>query len=235
MNGTNVRRRLAVALALMVCAFTRGSAQWTVGSYGVAELDTRQTLLLLAGVTASPKGTGVRPMLALQAFHLGFDAGDSRTSSFSVTPAVGLNNAYNGGATYATIGYAFMNNDFSGGAVTGAATGEGAVLAGGWDYWGTGGPLGYQVLASYNFGGESFWGRGRVTTRVSQNGASSTRLGGEVAYLSGPGYDAWQPGGVFEWRMPSGQVIGLGAGAKIVGSGSNAAYFRVEGFLPLAR
>jgi hypothetical protein len=237
MNGTKAGRIAVIALLLTISAFGRATAQWTVGSYGVAEYDTKETLLLLAGVNASPKGLGVRPILGLQAYHLGYDAGASRTNVFTVQPQVGLGNNYNGGNVYGSVGYAFTNNDIAGGPVAGATAGEGVVVNGGLDYWGTGGPLGYQAMASYNFGGESFWGRGRVTTRVSQNGQSSSRIGAEVAYLNGTGYSAWQPGGVFEWHTPGGAIIGLGAGAKIVGTGSggNAAYFRVEGFLPLAR
>jgi hypothetical protein len=216
---------------------TSAAAQWSVGTYGVAEYDTKQTLLLLAGASASPKGLGVKPLVSLQAYHLGYDNGSSRTNAFTVRPAVGLINTYDGGAAYASIGYAFTNNDITGAPVAGATSGKGTVLSAGWDMWGTGGPLGSQALASYNFGSESFWGRGRLTTRVSQNGAAHTRIGGEVAYLSGPGYSAWQPGGVFEFHTASGNVIGLGAGAKIAGSGNggNAAYFRIEGYVPLAR
>jgi hypothetical protein len=235
MNGMKVWRSTLITLALTLSAFTSASAQWTAGGYGVAEYDTKQTLLLLAGVSASPRGGGIKPLVSLQAYHLGYDNGSSRRSVFTVRPAAGLTNGYNGGAVYGTVGYAFTNNEVSGTPVVGSDVGEGVVASAGWDYWGTGGPLGSQVLGSYNFGSESFWGRGRVTTRVSQKGASSTRIGAEVAYLSGPGYDAWQPGGVFEWRLPSGQAIGLGAGAKFAGSGGNAAYFRVETYLPLAR
>jgi hypothetical protein len=235
MNGSKVWRSTLITLALTLVAGTAASAQWTVGGYGVAEYDTKQTLLLLAGASASPRGGGIRPMVALQAYHLGYDNGSSRANLPTVRPAVGLTSGYNGGAAYGTVGYAFTKHEVRGAPVVGSDIGEGVVASGGWDYWGTGGPLGSQVLGSYNFGSESVWGRGRVTTRVSQRGAASTRIGAEMAYLSGPGYDAWQPGGVFEWRRASGQVIGLGAGAKLAGSGGNAAFFRVETYLPLAR
>src|SRR5947199_276783 len=80
------------------------------------------------------------------------------------------------GSAYRTIGYAFANGDLGTGVpVAGSAIGKGVVLSGGLDSWGTGGPLGYQALGSYNFGSKSFWGRGRVTTRVSQNGPSQMR------------------------------------------------------------
>jgi hypothetical protein len=210
-------------------------AQWTAVSYGVAEYDTKQTLLLLAGVSATPKGMGLQPVLSLQAYTLGYDVGSSRTNVFSVRPAAGLGYNYNGGDIDGTIGYAFSNNKTSTGPVVSTDRGQGVDIAGEWDHWGTGGPMGYQALGSYNFGGKSFWGRGRVTTRVSQHGAASTRVGAEAAYLSGPGYSAWQPGGVFEWHAAGGQILGLAAGGKFANSGGNAIYFRIEGLLPLLR
>jgi len=226
--------RVAVAsVGLSLVAASSAAAQWSVGTYGVAEIDTKQTTLLLAGINASPSAMGWQPLLSLQAYSLWFKSGPLRTNVLAVTPAAGLINNYNGGSLYGTVGYQFTNNNISGGPITGTTEGRGVEVSGGWDYWGTGGPWGHQVLASYNFGGKSFWGRGRVTRRISQSGKSSTRLGGEVAYLSGPGYHAVQPGVVWEWHSPSNQVLGLGAGGKFQTPGGSAAYFRVEGFLPL--
>jgi hypothetical protein len=226
---------VALMLLTSLAPTRKASAQWSAVSYGVAEGDTKNTWLVLAGVTASPKALGIQPVLALQAYWLGYDVGPSRTSVTAIRPGVGLGYNYNGGSIDGTIGYQFSNSTVSGAPVTGTATGRGVDIAGDWEYWGTGGPLGYQALASYNFGGKSFWGRGRVTTRVSQNGPSQMRVGGEVAYLNGPGYNAWQPGGVVEWHFAGGQILGLGAGAKIQNTGGNAAYFRVEGLLPILR
>ncbi|MBA3673243.1 MAG: hypothetical protein H0W68_14625, partial [Gemmatimonadaceae bacterium] len=102
--------------------------------------------------------------------------------------------------------------------------------------WGTGGPLGYQALGSYNIGSESFWGRGRVSTRVSQgDGGQQQRLGAEVAYLTGRGYGAVQPGVVYEYHSAPGKLIGIGVGEKFFNGGGRATYFKVEGVLPLFR
>jgi len=232
----SIHIRIAIAtLGLSLLGASPAAAQWSVGSYGVGEIDTKQTLLLLAGLNANPSGMGVKPLLSLQGYSLWYKSGALRTNVLAVTPAAGLIDNYDGGSVYGTIGYQFSNSNVSGGPIVGTTEGRGVELSGGWDSWGTGGPWGHQVLASYNFGGKSFWGRGRVTKRISQSGKASTRLGGEVAYLSGPGYHAVQPGVVWEWHSPSNQVLGLGAGAKFMTPGGSAAYFRVEGFLPLAR
>lgn len=234
MRSMHVRVAIVASAVISLAASRPAAAQWSVGSYGVAELDTKQTLLLLAGLNANPSAMGWQPLLNVQAYSLWFKSGATRTNVLALTPAVGLINNYNGGSYYGTVGYQFANSDITGGPITGTTEGRGVEVSAGWDYWGTGGPWGHQLLASYNFGSDSFWGRGRVTKRISQSGKSSTRLGGEVAFLSGTGYHAVQPGIVWEWHSPSNQVLGLGAGAKFLSPGGTAAYVRVEGFLPLS-
>ena len=227
-------RFIAIAAATSLVAVRGAAAQWSATSFGVAEYDTKQTFMPLVGISASPRGLGLKPLLALQAMHLSYDAGLSRTNVFSVTPAAGLVNEYDAGEVYGAVGYEFSNKH-TGGPVVAGTSGRGTVINGGWDHWGTTGPMGYQALAAYNFGSKSSWERGRVTRRISQHGNAQTRVGAEVAYSSGDGYNAWEPGAVVEWHMQRGQILILGAGPKIINSGGNAMFFKVEGVLPLAR
>ena len=228
---------MAVAVGLVAVMASTASAQWHATAIGVAEVDTKETLLLLGGLSASPGGKGISPSIGLQAYHIGYDGGTSRTNVFTVKPYAGLANNYDGGSVHANLGYAFSNKSgISGLNVSGADAGEGVVLAGGWDQWGTGSPWGQQILGSYNFGSESFWGRGRLSKRITPSGASQRRLGGEVAYLNGKGYSAVQPGAVLEFHNGRGSILGVGAGMKFFGnSGGNAVYFKVEGVVPVAR
>lgn len=225
------KMRTILAATAILLAPTVASAQWNTTAVGVAEVDTENTLLLLAGLSASPGGAGLAPLVGLQASYLTFDAID-RVNVFTARPYVGVRSGYTGGSAYGTVGYAFSNREDDVGAVA-ADRGEGVVVSGGLDHWGTGGPLGYQLLGSYNFGSESYWTRGRVTTRLGQS--SRTRIGGEVALLGGDGYEAWQPGVVLEFHNGAGRILGLGAGAKLYDGGDDAFYFRVEGVLPLSR
>lgn len=229
-------RILLSTLAILGASAVPASAQWSSTVFGVAEYDTKETLLLLAGVNASPGGPGVAPLFSVQAFHLGYDVGTERRSTFTVRPGVGLRNGYAGGSMFALVGYAFSNRDDDEGVAAAADRGSGVVLSTGIDHWGTGGPIGWQALASYNFGSEAYWTRGRVTTRVGEAAPTNMRVGAEVALLGGEGYTVWQPGGLVEWRTASGAGIGLGAGAKLFdGGGGSAAYFKVEGSFPLSR
>lgn len=213
----------------------RAAAQWSSTAIGVAEYDTDETLLLLAGVSTGPSGMGWSPRFGVQAYHLAFDAGSNRTNVVVVRPYAGMRNSFRGGSASINLGYAFSNKDIEGPAVV-SDRGDGVVLSGGWDYWGTGGPLGYQLLGSYNFGTESLWSRVRGSTRLQQRAnGGQTRLGAEVAYLSDDTFWAWQPGAVLELHGANGGILGLGAGMKFFEGGEDAVYFKLEGVLPLGR
>lgn len=235
MNQRTISRVLIAGAALVVALAPAAQAQWNATAYGTAEIDTKSTLLLLAGVSASPGGPGLAPLLSLQAYHLGYDVGNERRTSFTIRPAAGLRNGYEGGSMFATVGYAFSSRNDDEAVAAAADRGDGVVLSAGVDHWGTGGRLGWQALGSYNFGSESYWTRGRVTTRVGEASPTAMRVGAEVALLGGNNYTVWQPGGVVEWRMPSGVGVGLGAGAKLFEGGESAAYFKIEASLPLSR
>lgn len=239
MNSTTGRSG-GVAGGLMILLFSASTAagQWHASAVGVAEYDTKQTLLLLAGLSASPGGRGVAPVIGVQGYHLGFDNGPGRTNVFVVRPYVGLENNYDGGQYGANIGYSFSNEDVSGFLTSVAADqGSGTVVSANWDHWGRTGELnGYQVLGSYNFNSDALWARGRYTRLLNSSGPSQRRFGGEVAYLEGHGYNAWQPGAVLELHDAKGNILGLGAGLKFFGNGGgNAVYFKVEGVVPLFR
>ena len=233
MTTVNIRRTLlaaAFALALPAAA----GAQWNSTAIGVAEYDTDETLLLLAGVSASPGGMGIAPLIGVQGSHLSYDVGTSRTNVFTIRPYAGLRSGFTGGSLYGTVGYAFSNREEDEGAPVAADRGSGVVASAGLDYWGTGGRLGYQALGSYNFGSESYWTRGRVTSRVGSS-TPGMRVGGEVAFLGGDGYSAWQPGAIVEWHNASGRILGLGAGMKLYEGGDDAFYVKLEAVLPLIR
>jgi hypothetical protein len=103
------------------------------------------------------------------------------------------------------------------------------------DYWGTG-RVGGQAIASYNFGGEAFWGRGRVTFRVMELGNSGDlRIGPEVALLSSDQYSATQVGGVLGFNAGGGTFLTGGVGRKLTDDGEDATYFRFEIVLTRAR
>src|SRR4029078_12152785 len=94
------------------------------------------TFMPLVGISASPRGLGLKPLLAPQAMHLSYAASPSRTNVFSVTPAAGLVNEYDAGEVYGAVGYEFSNKH-TGGPVVAGTSGRGTVINGGWDHRGT--------------------------------------------------------------------------------------------------
>ena len=74
------------------------------------------------------------------------------------------------------------------------------------------------------------WSRARVTQRLFNLGGNGhVRAGGEAAYLTGEGYNAWQIGGVVGFHAGGGTIINAGVGRKLaIGEGNDATYFRAE-------
>lgn len=235
---SNSKRAIVGALGLAVAFAAPAQAQWHATAIGVAEMDGAYPMFL-AGIGAGPGGPGISPMVGVQGYHLQYNSGGTigRTNVFAIKPYVGLVNNYGAGDLYGTVGYSYSNKDTPIAIATTASNdiGRGVVLAGGWDHWGTGTPWGHQVLAAYNFDNEGFWGRGRETRRIWQNGAAQRRLGGEVAYLTGDGYSAVQPGAILEIHNGTGVIIGLGAGMRFQKSQDANVYFKLEGVLPVIR
>lgn len=233
--------RVVILGALLVGGLgiaTPAPAQVSATAIGVVEGDTEGTLLFLGGVSGGPGGRGWKPRVGIQAYHLSYDGGAGDVSVVTVRPYVGMRNLFEGGSFGVNLGYAFSNKDvdFTPAFVTDGA--DGVVLSGGLDYWGAPGTrLGYQALAAYNFGSEGFWGRGRVTTRLGEMRANNaqTRVGAELAFMSGAGFHGWQPGGIVEFHTAGGTIFGLGAGMKFFQGGGDAVYFKGEISLPLSR
>ena len=236
---TRITSAALAATALSITTAPGASAQWSVTAVGVAEYDTNETWLLLAGISASPStGRGIAPVFGIQAYRLSYDQGSGRTHVTSVRPSAGLRSNFGTGSAQMRIGYAFTSRDVPAPVAGGIADRkDGVVLSGQLDYWGSGGPLGWQLLGSYNFGSTTLWTRGRVTTRVARTATGQVRLGGEVAYLndSDGDFTMVQPGAVVEWHLGGGPIVAFGVGRKLSDPGDDATYFKTEIVLPLRR
>jgi hypothetical protein len=230
---------LVTAVIVSAAAALPAGAQWSVTAVGVAEYDTNETWLLLAGVSASPwGGRGIAPVFGIQAYRLSYESASGRTHVTSVRPSAGLRNNFGTGSAQVRIGYAFTSRDVPVPVAGGLGDRrDGVVLSSQVDYWGSGGPLGAQAIASYNFGSSTLWTRGRVTTRVASTATGQVRLGGEVAFLNDSDGDfrMVQPGAVVEWHTGGGPILAFGVGRKLNDPGDDATYFKTEIVLPLRR
>jgi hypothetical protein len=225
-------RSLVIAIGLAASAQTaHAQLGWTV--YGVGEFDTSDVVLVLGGVSVGPARQGWVPVVGVSASWLQYPSGalvgDDNVNVTTIMPSIGIANNFNGGSAQLRAGYAFADGDDVVAPVVAADVGrDGAVGIAQVDYWGTG-KLGAQAIASYNFGGEAFWGRGRLTYRIMSLGNSGDlRIGPEVAFLESDEYTATQVGGVLGFNAGAGTLLTGGIGRKLTDDGEDATYFRFE-------
>lgn len=221
---------LAMGLAFMKTQPAQAQLGWSF--VGVGEFDTADTYLVLGGVSVGAQRTGWTPVAGLQAYWVQYVTNpttDATTSVTAVTPSVGLKNSFETGAFTARVGYTFVNGDIVGGtpAFSSDVTDDGVVTSAQLDYWGTG-KVGLQGIATYNFGGESFWGRGRALFRVASFANGGLSVGPEVAYLNTNGYSATKFGGVVGLNPGKGTTINAAVGRKMADGGADATYFGFE-------
>lgn len=203
---------------------------WTM--VGVGEFDTDDVYLVHAGVSVSPRTEGWTWIAGLSAHWLQYPIGgldaDATRSITAVVPTVGIKNAFNGGSFSARVGYSFSDrDDDSAVPVFTEAGSDGIVNTAQLDYWGSG-SWAAQAIGSYNYGSESFWGRGRLGKRLFSVGdAGSVSLGGEAAYLTSNDYDATKVGGVVMFNPGRGTQLNAAVGRKL-DDGDDATYFTFE-------
>lgn len=229
-------RRTALAgtaLALTLIG-SNASAQ---AIYGAVEVDDDEFSLLFLGASMSAGGLGWKPYVAVSGYNLRFPAGATKLNRNVVVPSVGLINRTDVGSVGFGVGYAFATEDVGGPLLIAAESGDGVVGTFQWNHWGTG-TRALQLLASYNFGTEFLWTRGRASMPLATE--SPLWAGGEAALLGGGDPSAWltQFGPTVEWRFNPQFRLGGSAGLKVGlsnGAGS-AAYGRLEFlWLPNAR
>jgi hypothetical protein len=186
---------LAVAGGVAVAGSARGQ---NLTVYGTAGVDGHQTNIELLGGTARfGPDLGLAPEVALQGYHLGFDAGTSTRSVWAVTPSAGASFRTPVAQVGARVGYSFQSND-SGGVpiIEGEGGGSGVIVAAQGNYWGPGPEL--QGIATYNFGADYVWTQaqalvplvplppGRLSGGAEVVWQGSTNSGGGNAIQLGP-------------------------------------------------
>lgn len=214
-------RRAALPLvAVMAFAAAPAAAQWGTTWVGVAETSGDDVTLLLAGVSLSPAGLGLKPVVGLQTYWLDTEGG----STWSVSPSAGLALRAPTGSLQGRVGYTLREKDnfipIFGGGESGIFTSAQA------DYW-DGGAFGLQGIASYNWGSQYLWSRARGTVRVMElDFGGGIHVGPEFVYQGemddenvGEGdfnYSSTQLGGIVQWHSGNRLIAGFGAGVKNV-------------------
>lgn len=229
MQAFTRRSILAGAALALTLSSTRADAQ---AIFGAAELDSDDVAFFMLGGSWNPAGMGLKPFISVVGFNLRISPNGGTLTRNVVLPTVGLINVMPDQSLQVGVGYAFSDEDVNDPLLIPAESGEGVVGSFGWNYWGTTGRRAAQLLASYNFGQEFLWTRGRFALPLTPT--SPLWVGGEAAIFGGGDADQYiaQLGPTIEWRFNPQFRVGASAGVKlglsnVPGFGSPA-YGRVE-------
>jgi hypothetical protein len=231
-------RLAATAFTLILFAAAQpAAAQLAAVVYSVGELDDKDVTLILAGASLAFQRLGWSPVFDLQGHWLRYpNELGSVTTVAAITPSIGIKHTFSGADLQFRVGYSFQEEAVTRPINVVVDVGSGVINVAQFEYWGSG-RLGAQAIATYNYGAETFWGRGRLTQRVFPLGERGhVRLGAEAAYLSARALEdrreSTQLGGLLGFVPRSGLVLYTGAGRKLQ-DGADATYVKIEFvFLP---
>lgn len=224
-------RKAAIGAAAIALTLAPTSSAHAQALFGAAEVDDKDLALLLLGGAWAPGGLGWKPFGAVVGYHLRFPAATATITRNVVVPTIGLMNAQQDQSLEFGVGYAFSDDDSDTPLLVPAQSGDGVVGSFGWNYWGMTGRRMAQVLASYNFGMQYLWTRGRAAMPLTAT--SPLWVGGEAAIYGGgenpTAYQA-QVGPLIEFRFSPQFRLGASAGLKfnVQNAPGSAVYGRLE-------
>lgn len=221
-RNIGVLARRAMVLGGMMAAVAAGSlAAQGLTVYGSAGLDGAETNIQLIGGTVRFGGAGLAPEVALQGYHLGYDAGTENRSVWAITPSAGASYRMPEAQVGARVGYSFQDDDVAVFEGEGGG-GSGVVASAQGNYWGAGPEL--QGIASYNFGSNYLWTNAQALVPVARMGTGRLSAGGEAVWQggteSGDG-NAIQLGPIVKLSTGNNFSVNVGAGWKHFGGGSD--------------
>lgn len=209
-----VRAALA-ALAVMVAA-PAGAAAQELTAYATASVDGHDSNIQLVGASVRPEGLGLKPVLAIQAYRLGYESGvDENTTVYSVGPSVGASYRMEGGQLEGRVGYNFQSEDVDSPTI-GEGGGSGFTTAVQAISWATRPEL--QGIASYSWGSEYLWSQAQALMPVMELDRGGIAVGAEAVWQGNVGgegdYEAYQVGPVVRWSTGSQSSLLVGGGYK---------------------
>ena len=236
MIGINRFVKGVVLAAATIALGGHGLQAQGISVSAAAEAAGDDVYVLFSELGWAAAGRGIRPVASLGGY-LVFTEGDD---SWGVTPAGGLRYATSSGFIQGQVGWAFREESgtpFFGGGDSGFHTSLHT------EFWGD--VFSAQGIASYNWGGDYLWSRGRVARRMGTlaNGGS-WGLGAELVYqaeaeerLPGvDGFSATQIGPVLQWTpREGGPSMAFGGGWKRTEFGDTSDsswYLRGEIYIP---
>jgi hypothetical protein len=182
-------RILFAALAASAGIASSADGQQIV-AFGAAEYSGERRSVQLLGFAVSSGLPGWSPVFTVTGLRFTFPVTDvlgttTTADAFAVAPSLGLRYQTETRSTGVHVGYIFVDEDQSVGAITGSPVGssDGVFATFQHDYWGRGERLA-QLIATYNFGGNYLWSRAKGGVRFPSI-ASPLYIGGEVIFQGG--------------------------------------------------
>ena len=232
-------------LASLAAAFSVGLASslgaQSLATFGSAEVAGFGEGSALIGTSWSTGRQGWGPVLGITAQTYRYRTSrvtNAHAQAYAVSPSVGLQHSTDVGALQGSVGYTFVNTEFTD-VLPGSEVGgkSGVFVSGMANYWGTGENTA-QWLGSYGFASEYFWTRGRAAHRLAPT-AHPVYLGGELVFQGSqkisPSTYRYQFGPTIEYRFTPEFRMGASGGYR--GGNNNAigtGYARIE-FLLLTK
>jgi hypothetical protein len=215
------------ALAMGMAVPARAAGQ-DLTAYATASVDGSDANIALVGASVRPPGLGLKPVVGIQAYRLGYDAGGDNVTVWSVGPSVGGSYRTAGGQLEGRVGYNFQSEevnspDIGEGGGSGFTTSVQAIS------WASRPEL--QGIASYSWGSEYLWSQAQAILPVMELNPGGVGVGGEVVWQGNVGgnghYAAWQAGPVVRWSTGHDSSVLVGAGYKDSNSREATWYARV--------
>jgi len=222
-TGGRLARRVLPLLAVAGGVAAAGPARGqNLTVYGTAGLDGNETNIVLLGGTVRFGELGWAPEVALQGYHLGYDAGTETRSIWAVTPSAGASYRTPVAQVGGRVGYSFASDDDGGiPIIEGEGGGSGVMVAAQGNYWGPGPEL--QGIATYNFGSEYVWTQAQALVTLIPLPPGRLSGGAEVVWQGSTesgGGNAVQVGPVLKYSTGRNFSVNAAAGWKHFGGGS---------------
>ncbi len=191
MNAHFRRRRILVAALVASAGIASSAKAQQIVGFGAAEFSGQRRSVQLLGFAVSSGLPGWSPVFTVTGLRFTFPVTDpitlttSTADAFAVAPSLGLRYQTETRSTGVHVGYIFVDEDQTVGAITGSPVGsaDGLFATFQHDYWGRGERIG-QFIATYNFGGNYLWSRAKGGVRFPTI-TSPLFIGGELIFQGG--------------------------------------------------
>jgi hypothetical protein len=217
------------ALAAVLALAGQAPAQ-ELTVFGTGASDGDGTNIQLVGVSLRPEGLGLKPVVGLQVYRLGYDlVPEGSATVYAVTPSAGLQYRGTGGAVEGRVGYNFQDRSEDSPFIEGEGGGSGLTTTLLASSWASRPEL--QGVASYSWNSDFLWTQGQATIPVANLNPGSVGVGAEAIYQtetrSDLDYHALQLGPVLRYNNGRNLIIQLGAGWKNPNVGDDTYYARL--------